>query len=127
MELALELKGPVAPPPILAQPFQRVAETVASWPGVIAATHWHLFQKGEVDGADFYVGTRELGHIHLDGDVHLATDKALRDASIASGEAKRFPYGGSYQTWTLIHIRSEADADTAIHLMRRNYDRLAAL
>jgi hypothetical protein len=127
MELSLEQKGPFAPPPVLSGPCQRVAKAVASWPGVIAAAHWHLYRENSVDGADFYVGSRELGHIHLDGDVHLATDKTLHDAFLASGEAERFPYGGTYATWTLIHIDTEADADKAIRLIRRNYDRLAAL
>jgi Family of unknown function (DUF5519) len=127
MELALEQKGPVAPPPVLDGPSQRVAETIAAWPGVVAAAHWHLYNAGTVDGADFYLGERELGHIHLDGEVHLATDKALRDQALTSGEAERFPYGGSYATWVMTRIRTEADADRALRLFRRNYDRLAAL
>jgi Family of unknown function (DUF5519) len=127
MELALEQKGPLAPPPVLEGPSRGVSKTIASWPGVIAAAHWHLYNENSVDGADFYVGARELGHIHLDGEVHLATDQALHDEFIASGEAERFPYGGTYSTWTLIRIDSKADAERATRLIRRNYERLAAL
>jgi hypothetical protein len=123
MELALEAKGPVAAPPVLDGPSQRVAETVASWQGVIAATHWHFSGNGSVDGADFYVGARELGHIHLDGEVHLATDTALRDQILKSGEAKRFFYDPS---WVMTRIASEVDADRAIGLFRKNYERLVA-
>lgn len=123
MELLLEDKGPIAPPPVLDQPFQSVADAVMSWPGVIAASHWHLYRRDEVDGVDFYVGDRELGHIHLDGQIHLATDRYFRDALVGSGRAETFPYGGSYDTWVLFRVRGEADIEHAIELFRLNYER----
>ena len=123
MELLLEEKGPVAPPPILGQPYQAVAEVVMKWPGVIAATHWHLYRRDEVDGVDFYVGERELGHIHLNGHVHLATNQQLHDTFIGNGWAETFPIGGSYAMWTLFRIRHESQVDLAIRLFRLNYER----
>ena len=123
MELLLEEKGPVAPPPVLSHPYQAVAETVMSWPGVIAATHWHLHRRGEVDGVDFYLGARELGHIHLDGRVHLATNQELHDTFIGRGWAEQFPIGGSYANWTLFRIQDENQVDLAIQLFQLNYER----
>ncbi len=132
MELSLQQKGIIAPPPVLAQPYRQVVDEVAGWPGVIAATHWHLYRPTEVDGADFYVGNkelgdRELGHIHLDGQVHLATDQALHDEFLAAGRAEPFPFGGSYRNWVLFRLRVEGDVPAAIELFRRNYQRLAQL
>ena len=77
MELALGRKGPAVAPPKLDQPYQTTALDVAGWDDVVAATHWHLHKRNTVDGADFYVNDRELGHIHLNGWVHLATNDFL--------------------------------------------------
>ena len=114
-------KGIVRPPPKLAGPAARVAETVASWPCVIAATHWHISRKDEVNGADFYVGDEELGHIHLEGDVHLATTLELRKILVAANLARPFPW---YKSWVEASIRTEEEADQAIWLFRLNYERL---
>lgn len=114
-------KGIIRPAPNLAGPAARVAETVASWPGVIAATHWHISRKDEVNGADFYVGDEELGHIHLDGEVHLATSLELRKLLIAANLALPFPW---YKSWVETSIRTEADADRAIWLFDLNFRRL---
>ncbi|MGJ8531806.1 MAG: luciferase family protein [Alphaproteobacteria bacterium] len=124
MKLALGQKGRIVPPPVLDDPFQRVAQTVASWPGVIAATHWHLSRNGVVDGADFYAGEHEIGHIHLNGDVHLATDEKLQTKFLSEGRAQPFMYGGSYAVWTQFSIRTESDADYAILLFQQIYEQL---
>ena len=70
-------KGPLAPPPVLGGPAQAVADAVAAWPEVEASTHWRFNDPTRVDGIDFYVGPHELGHIHLDGSIHLATTPEL--------------------------------------------------
>ena len=70
-------KGPVQPPPALAGTLQTVADEVTGWNGIIATVHWDLFDMSRVDGVDFYYGELELGHIHLDGSVHIATSPAL--------------------------------------------------
>lgn len=124
MKLSLKQKGRIAPPPVLDDPFQAVAQTVATWPGVVAATHWHLSRNGVVDGADFYAGPDEIGHIHLNGNVHLATDQVLQEKILAEGRAEPFMFGGSYANWTQFRIRNESDADYAIHLFRLTYKRL---
>ncbi|MEH6471023.1 MAG: luciferase family protein [Halopseudomonas sp.] len=126
MELALGQKGPVAPPPVLDHPYQIAAKTVAGWDDVIAATHWHLFRRGEVDGADFYVNERELGHIHLDGRVHLASNHFLGKALRQNGLAQPFPFAG-YEHWVCFEIGSTDEAAHAIWLFRLNYLRLRGM
>ena len=94
------------------------------WPGIIAATHWHLSRRDEVDGADFYIGEQELGHIHLDGEVHLATDLEMRKSLVEAGLARPFPW---YKSWVELSIRTEPDAAHAIRLFRLNYCRLTGV
>lgn len=119
--IPLAAKGRFAPPPTLAEPLQRMSVAIQSWPGVIGATHWHLCRLDEVDGVDFYVGTNELGHIHLDGDVHLASSADLREALVSEGLARPFPY---YPSWVDTTIHTEQQAKHAEWLFRLNYDRL---
>ena len=119
--LLLEAKGPIRPAPALAGHAQAVSLAIQSWPGVISATHWHLYRPTQVDGADFYVGAAECGHIHLGGEVHLATSGHLSRLLLANGLARRFPY---YASWVEADIGSPAQAEHAIWLFRLNYDRL---
>ena len=114
-------KGPMAPPPVLAEPTRTVADAVAGWSGVVATTHWHLDRRSQVDGIDFYVGEQELGHIHLDGSIHLATSPTLGKALIAEGHARPFRY---VHGWVEEEI-SSIGADAAVALFRRNYDWLS--
>jgi hypothetical protein len=115
-------KGPVAPPPALDGPLQTIVDAVAGWPGVNTTVHWHLTDRSRVDGVDFYVGEEELGHLHLDGSIHLATSPALGKAMIAEGVAKPFRY---QQGWVEEQVR-RIGTDAAIALFRRNYEHLQA-
>lgn len=123
MRMKLSAKGRRAPPPVLDAPFQRLSEEVQSWPGIVAATHWHFSRNGQVDGADFYRGEEELGHIHLDGEVHLATSPAIARALVGAGAAQPFPWAAAGE-WVTYRIRSEADMRHAGRLMRMAYDYL---
>jgi Family of unknown function (DUF5519) len=114
-------KGRYAPPPHLPPHAQAVSTEIASWPGVQARTHWLLGDESQVDGADFYVGEQELGHIHLDGEAHLALEKPLRDALIAARLASPFRWS---QGFVVCSIRSAAAASLAQALFRLAYDRL---
>lgn len=118
--LPREAKGPLAPPPVLGGALQAVADAVTAWPDVEATTHWHFADQRRVDGIDFYVGPDELGHLHLDGSVHLATTPDLGEELIASGLARAFPWA---RGWTMADTR-RIGAAAAVALFRRNYDRL---
>ena len=114
-------KGPVAPPPVLAGPLQRVVDAVSAWPRVDTTVHWDLFDRSRVDGVDFYVGDEELGHVHLDGSIHLATHPVLGRQLIAEGLARPFRYQQGWVEETVGRI----GADAAVMLFRRNYESLA--
>lgn len=124
--MKLSDKGPLAPVPALAAVLEPVSLAIQGWPGIVAAAHWDLYRVGEVvDGADFYVGEEELGHIHLGGDVHLASSPALGQALVAGGWAQPMRFGGvQYGGWTEFRVRTAADAAHATWLFELNYQRL---
>lgn len=113
-------KGPVAPPPRLARHLQNIVDVVAAWPGVMTTVHWHFADHSRVDGVDFYLGEQELGHLHLDGEIHLASNPPLGEALIAEGAAKPFRY---LRGWVEARAQRIGE-DAAVALFRRNYERL---
>ena len=118
--LPREAKGPLAPPPVLDGAIQAVADAIAAWPEVQTTTHWHLNERDRVDGIDFYVGADELGHIHLDGSIHLATTPELGAQLVAEGLGRPFRWA---RGWTTANI-DRLGVDAAVAVVRRNYDRL---
>ena len=113
-------KGPVAPPPVLGGAVQAVADAIGVWPEVQATTHWRFGDPTCVDGIDFYVGPDELGHIHLDGSIHLATTPELGAALVSEGLGRPFRWATG---WTTADIGCLGVA-ASVALVRRNYDRL---
>ena len=118
--LPRDAKGPIAPPPLLGGTVQAVADAVAAWPGVEATTHWLLNDHTRIDGIDLYVGPEELGHIHLDGSIHLATTPHLQTKLVGEGLGRPFPWA---RGWTQASI-DRLGVDASVALFRRNYDRL---
>ncbi len=114
-------KGPMAPPPVLAEPIRTVADVVAGWSGVEATAHWHLHRRSQVDGINFYLGEQELGHIHLDGSIHLATTPTLGIALVAEGRARPIRHVHGWVEETISNI----GADAAVALFRRNSDQVS--
>ena len=114
-------KGPIGPPPPLTGTMREVADAVAGWPGVVTTVHWYLFDQSRVDGVDFYLGEDELGHLHLDGSIHLATSPELGRKLIAEGAAKPFRY---QRGWVEEQVR-RIGATASIALFRRNYELLS--
>ena len=113
-------KGVMAPAPKLDGPLQTVADAVAAWPGISASTHWHFYDRSRVDGVDFYLEHKELGHIHVDGSVHLATSPSLGKELIAGQLARPFRYQHGWVCEDVYDIGVQA----AIALFRSNYERL---
>lgn len=122
--MTLEEKGKFAPPPIMNTYPQMVSNAIQQWANVISASHWDLYDNSKVDGVDFYVGKYELGHIHLDGSVHLATNTELHNPLIKNNLAQRFPFGGEFKDWVQFKIITETDVNQAIWLFQLNYERL---
>src|SRR5262249_16181943 len=98
-----------------------VSKEIQSWPGIIAATHWYIEDRTQVDGADFYVGEKELGHIHLDGELHLVVTVGLRRRLIEAGLAEALPWA---EDCIQARISSSSDARKAVWLFKLAYDRL---
>ena len=113
-------KGALTPAPLLEGALQIVAKAVADWPGISATTHWHFHDRSRVDGIDFYLGDKELGHIHLDGSLHLATSPSLGKELIALRLARPFPDQRGWVCEDVYGIGPEA----AVALFLRNYERL---
>jgi hypothetical protein len=119
--MRLESKGEIKPPPKLKGPAQSVSREIQSWPDIVAATHWYLDDRTQVDGADFYVGEKELGHIHLDGELHLCVTVGLRRRLIEAGLAEALPWA---EDCVQAPISTRTEARNAIWLFRLAYDRL---
>lgn len=119
--MKLESKGPIVKPPVLKGPAQKVSLEIQSWKGIISATHWTIGDSTKVNGADFYVGPKELGHIHLDGELHLVLTKPLAQLLIERDLADAFPYSDA---WVQLEITDKYSADLAKWLFKLGYDRL---
>ena len=117
--MKLAEKGQFSPPPMLPKHAQVVSQTLASWAGVHARTHWLLGDESQVDGADFYVGDEEIGHLHLEGQAHVATGLALRKALVAAKLASPFRWSTKF----VVHdVERAADVEHALWLFRLAYD-----
>ena len=119
--MTLEEKGAIMPPPELSTFPQEVSKEIQSWNNITAATHWQLYNRTKPDGADFYIGPEELGHIHLNGEVHLACGKELAAVLIKNKLGEKFPYGSD---WITSPIESADDAAHAVWLFKLNYKRI---
>jgi Family of unknown function (DUF5519) len=118
--MKLSSKGRFADPPRLPKYAQSVSEGLAGWPDVHARTQWLLGDEREVDGADFYVGEDEIGHIHLGGEAHVAVGRNLGAALVAADRAKPFRWSDEF---VVLSIRSPRDAQAAMGLFRMAYER----
>ena len=116
--MKLSEKGRFAPPPKLTRYAQQISETVGAWPGVLARTHWELGDETRVDGADFYVGEEELGHLHLYDEAHVAMPPQLAAAVIAAGLAKRSPWSSEVVEHD---VSGPADVKEVLGLFELNY------
>lgn len=119
--MKLSEKGRIIPPPVLSKYSEIVSQEIQKWEEIISATHWEIWDRNQPNGADFYVGELELGHIHLDGSVHIASIKELSQALIKAGLAKKFPYG---ENWIQYKISGQESVHHATWLFKLHYDNL---
>ncbi len=119
--MTLEEKGKIIPAPVLSKYSELVSQEIQKWEGIISATHWEIWDRNKPNGADFYVGDLELGHIHLDGSLHIASTKEFSQALIKAGLAQKFPYGDN---WVQFKISDEKTVIHAIWLFKLHYDKL---
>lgn len=119
--MKLAEKGNIIPPPVLSKYPEIVSQEIQQWPGIISATHWEIWNRNKPNGADFYVGEMELGHIHLDGSIHIPSTKEFARALIKGGLAQKFPYG---ENWVQFNISDDKTASHATWLFKLHYDYL---
>ncbi|MGC4082211.1 MAG: DUF5519 family protein [Vicinamibacterales bacterium] len=92
----------------------KIESVVSEWPGVRVEPH----HEG---GREFRVGGRQIGHLHGDRLLDLPFPVPIREQLVAEGRASVHhvrPESG----WVSFHIRSAADVQEAIALLRMNYD-----
>ena len=117
--MTLEEKGKIVPPPVLSKYSEMVSKEIQTWQRIIAATHWEIWDRNKPNGADFYFGELELGHIHLDGSLHIPSTKKFSQALIKAGLAEKFPYA---ENWIQFKIADDKSAAHAIWLFKLHYD-----
>jgi hypothetical protein len=94
----------------------RIIEAVTSWAGVTT-------QPGDYGETEFVVGGRMIGHVHGDRQADIPFPRKIRDELVAAGRTGPHhvhPDSG----WTTTYIRSDADAEGVVALLRINYDRV---
>lgn len=92
---------------------QRLRKEVRSWQGVEVRPH-------RFGGEAFYLGRREIGHIHGDHLLDVPLTKALRDDWVKAGKARvhhHFPDSG----WVSLRLAGEDDLSRALELLRVAY------
>jgi hypothetical protein len=98
---------------------EAIADVVSSWPGV-------RVDREEIGEIAFFVGPRQLGHLHGDGAAHFSFPKPqwseLRDA----GRIEPHPVFPGKTGPAARRIENPADVDDVIELFRLNYERVVA-
>lgn len=92
---------------------QALIDEASDWEGVTTGPH-------RFDAVEFRLGGRELGHYHRSGVLDLSFPKNVRDALIEQDEAEVHRYA-SDSGWVTFRVRSEADAEHALCLLRLSY------
>ncbi len=96
---------------------ERITTDVTSWPGVTSG----YGKRGEFG---FYVGRREIGHLHGDRVAHFGFPKDVAAELKAAGRITDHPIGGP--GLGARELRDDDDVTDVIALMRLNYDRVTA-
>lgn len=92
----------------------RITAEVMGWEGVEARPH-------RFGGLAFYLGRREIGHLHGDDWVDVPLTRAARDELVAAGEAQAHhvvPDSG----WVTIALDDEQQLAKALEILRQAYE-----
>jgi hypothetical protein len=100
-----------------------VEREVLSWPGVSKETRGTDVTPG-IDVTIYWLGRRQIGHIHHDGVADLQFPKALHDQLIAAGRAE--PHRGGFAAVVSYAIRQPDDVPGVLELFRLSFDRVMA-
>ena len=94
----------------------RIEQEVTTWPGV-RADHG---SRGEYS---FKVGAREIGHLHGTRVAHFGFPKDVWQELYDAGRIDYHPVFPTKKGWGARAIRTPADVEDVIALLRLNYDR----
>jgi hypothetical protein len=92
---------------------KRFEEEVSTWGNI--SIHPHRF-----GGREFRFGSAEVGHVPTGGVIDIPFPRSVRDVLLAeglAGEHRWVPDSG----WTTFQVRSEADFNHAVWLLRLSY------
>jgi hypothetical protein len=98
---------------------ERIVEHVSSWPGIEVGPN----ARGALA---FFVGRREIGHLHGDHALHTNFPKPLWEDLKAQGRIAEHPVFPGRIGPAARRIASEEDVRDVIALLRFNYDRIPA-
>jgi hypothetical protein len=97
---------------------ERVQTEVLSWDGVTSA-------PGRFGAVAFYLGKREIGHLHGDRLADLPFPRTVRDELVEAGRAE--PHHVRPDTgWVSFRIEGEDDVARVVELFRLSYERARA-
>ena len=98
----------------LSKCLDEIEEEVTKWEGVSVVMH-------KYGGAQFNVGKKEIGHVHGNGLLDVLLSRKQKEELIKAGKAEDhhvFRDSG----WISFWIRSLADKDNAIELLRISWE-----
>ena len=98
---------------------KQITEQVTSWPGV---TSGHG-SRGEFA---FWVGRREIGHLHGDRVAHFGFPKQVWAALFEAGRIDYHPVFPGKPGFAARKLEDAADVCDVIELLKLNYDRVLA-
>jgi len=93
---------------------KRIDNAVQNWRDVAARPH-------RFGGTEYFLGRREIGHVHGDSLVDIPFPKKVRDELVTAGRAEPhhiFPKSG----WVSIYLGQPSDVDRAIELLHLSYE-----
>jgi hypothetical protein len=97
-------------------PSRQITDEVTSWPGVTAGPG----SRGEYA---FWLGRRQIGHLHGDHAAHFSFPKAIWTDLYEQGQIGYHPVFPGKQGPAARRIESDADVRDVIELLRLNYQR----
>src|SRR3712207_609232 len=100
-----------------------IERELLSWPGVSKETRGTDVTPG-IDVTIYWLGRRQIGHIHHDGVADVQFPKALHDELIAAGQAE--PHRGGFAAVVSYAFRQPDDVPEVLNLFRLSYDRVMA-
>ncbi len=99
---------------------QRIVDEVGAWPGI------RVGPGARGASVAFFVGRREIGHLHGDRAAHFSFPKEVWDELRRDGRVAPHPVFPDARGPAARRIESEDDVREVIELLRLNYDRALA-